>query len=571
MKKHAVCAEANSPPCSHLHEGKAVTYPRGHASLLLRRPHGVTPFITTFSLILFTLLALVATPVYATHATTKVYHLGIFPYMAPRQTIKYYGPIAADMERVLQRVVKLESQRSFTDFTHALALHTYDIALIQPFDYPEVVEKEGYIPLARLSVPLVTQFYVRSDSHYQKIEDLRGTTIAMPPAKAANSRMALRALYDNKLIPGRDIEIRYFNSHDSCLQQVWVGNASACTTAPPPVKVFEKRMQASLRFIYATPPIPHVVFVAEPRVPEEDRRKLQQLILSWGKTEHGREMLKDLGFPPFEAVKAGEYAMMRNYEPLNVMASASAGDARDFVLGIFPYLSSRQLVKNFAPLLPALTRAVEMPVHLRTASSFGSFSDNLVAGKYDIVLVQPFEFERAVNLGYVPLAAMKDPAYASFYVRTDSPYRELREFKGKTIAMAPSESAISRLSRHALRKAGLDPQHDVRIKYVSTHDACLREVQRKAAAACATSPIVLKMLPKDFANGLRKVGETEKMPGVVFLAHERVPEAIRAKLKREILSWPNTKEGREILDSMQFGSFVPVNPDLYKNLSGIGQ
>ena len=521
--------------------------------------------------LVMSLAAMISHAANTNDSSTTSYRLGIFPYMAPRQTIKYYGPIAADLELALHHPVKLESQRSFTDFTHALELHTYDIALIQPFDYPEVVEKEGYIPLARLSVPLVTKFYVRSDSKYHSLADLRGTTIAMPPAQAANSRIALRALYDNHLIPGRDVKIRYFSSHDSCIQQVWVGNASACTSAPPPIKVFEKRMQASLRSIFDTPPIPHVIFVVEPRIPSADRNKLQQRILGWGQEAHGQAMLKNLGFPPFVAVTPGEYDVMHDYAPLTTMATTSGGDDNTLVLGIFPYLSSRQLVKNFAPLLPALSKAIGKPVQLRTASSFGSFSDNLTAGKYDIVLVQPFEFEKSVALGYVPLAAMKDLTSGNFFVNKNSPYKRITDFKGKTVAMAPAESAQSHLGRHALIKAGLTPGVNVTIKYVNTHDACLREVQLGAAAACATSPIVLKMIPRDFANGLRQVGETEKMPGVVFLAHKRVPASMRAKLQHEILSWKDTPQGRKILDSMQFGSFVAVNLELYKNLSDTGQ
>ena len=208
---------------------------------------------------------------------------------------------------------------------------------------------------------------------------------------------------------------------------------------------------------------------------------------------------------------------------------------------------------------------------LRTASSFGSFSDNLAAGRYDIVLVQPFEFEKAVALGYIPLAGMKDLTSGNFFVKKNSAYRHLTDFKGKTIAMTPPGSAQSQLGRHALIKAGLKPGVDVTIKYVNTHDACLREVQLGAAAACATAPIVLKMLPQDFARGLRQIGETEKMPGVVFLAHKRLPASTREKLQREILSWKDTNEGKKILESMQFGSFVPVNPSLYKHLSERGQ
>lgn len=548
-----------------------MTQYRQRIPVFLRGRLTISHVISRIVLALSALLLALPGPANASDKMPHSYRLGIFPYMAPRQTVKFYGPIVAEMERVLRRPVKLESQRSFTDFTHAMTLHTYDIALIQPFDYPQVVEKEGYIPLAQLSVPLVTQFYVRSDSHYHKLNDLRGTTIAMPPAKAANSRMALRALYDNHLIPGRDVEIRYFSSHDSCIQQVWLGIASACATAPPPVKVFENRMHAHLRHIFDTPPIPHVVFVADPRVPAIDREKLKQLIIGLAHTKHGHTILKNLGFPPFAAVKPKEYIVMRHYELQADIMSASAGDKRDLVLGIFPYLSSRQLVKNFAPLLPALTHAVELPVRLRTASSFGSFSDNLAAGKYDIVLVQPFEFERAVQLGYIPLAGMKDWAYGSFFVLKDSPYHHIGDFRGKTIVMPPSESAQSRLGRHTLLRAGLKPNVDVRIKYVNTHDACLREVQRRAAAACVTSPIILKMLPKENVNDMRQVGKTEKIPGVVFLAHKRLSIILRTKLQREILSWNDTRRGRKILDSMQFGNFDLVNPDAYKNLSGWGR
>lgn len=507
----------------------------------------------------------------ASNDSPAAYRLGVLPYMAPRQTIQYYGPLANEMAQVLHRPVKLESQRSFTDFIHTIDLHAYDIALIQPFDYPNVVEKQGYIPLARISTPLVTQFYVRQDSHYHKLEDLRDTTIAMPPAKAANSRMALRALYDKHLIPGRDINIRYFNSHDSCLQQVWVGNVSACASASPPVRVFVKRMKARLRPIYSTPAIPHILFVAEPRVPAEDRARLEKLLIDLNQTERGRAILKNLGFPPFTPVKAGEYAIMRHYQPNSAMAAASAGDSKDYILGIFPYLSSRQQVKNYAPLLPALSRAAGKLVRLRTASDFGKFSDNLSGGKYDIVLVQPFDFNNAVQLGYVPLAGMKELLYGTFFVHKDSAYRQISDLKGTVIAMPPVESAQAHLGRHALMKAGLIPGLDVKIKYMSTHDSCLHEVQRHVAAACATSPIVLKMLPHGFANGLRQIGKTEKMPGVVFLAHQRLPAPVRRKLKRELLSLGDTPEGRTIINAMQLGAFIPVNADEYKNLPELGK
>lgn len=518
--------------------------------------------------LLIALMALLALsePAVAKPASDAVYRLGVLPYMAPRQTIEFFGPVATSMERALGHPVKLQSVLAFADFTEALSRQAYDIALIQPFDYPTVVESLGYLPLAQMSVPLVSQLYVRHDSRYQKLADLRGTTIAMPPAESVNARMTLRALYDNKLIPGRDVEVRYFNSHDSCIQQVWAGLASACGTARSPISVFEQRMQATLRSIYDTPPVPHILFVAHPRVPPEHRARLRETIIGWSQHEDGRALLKNLGFPGFVPVKPAEYAMMRNYDPDLPASTATSRSGKDLVLGVFPFLAPRQLAQNFAPVLPALSKAAEAPMHLRTASNYDVFYQGVARGDYDVVLAQPFEYVNATRAGYLPLARMKEFLQGHFWVREQSVYHKLADFKGTTIAMASADSAQARLGRQALTQAGLKPGRDVTLNYRPSHDSCLREVQRGTAAACVTAPVTLDMLPQDLTRNLRAVGETQRIPGVAFLAHKRLPQATRERLKAEILSWGQSESGRKILLSMALGEFAPVRNGDYQNL-----
>lgn len=498
---------------------------------------------------------------------TKEYVLGIFPYMAPRQTIEFYGPIAAAMEKAIAHPVKLQSQPSFTDFSQALANKSYDIALIQPFDYPEVVEKNGYIPIAQMAVPLVTQLFVRSDSKYQNIRDLIGTTIAMPPAKAANSRMAIRALFDNQLIPGKDVTIRYFNSHDSCIQQVWINNASACGTAQPPITVFEKRMKASLRPIHSTPALPHIIFVASPRLSDAERTKLQELIIGWKDTENGRAILKSLGFAGFMKPRPNEYANLHNYDPEYPQSEGTLlSNSEDFVFGVVPFLAPQQLVKNIAPLLPALSKAVGIPVRMRTSVNFGRFMDDVSSGKFDLILLNPFDYEKASHAGYIPVAGMKDHIQSSFFVKKSSELNQIADLKGKVVAMPPQESAVSRMGRHALLQAGLNPDKDTKISYHKNHDACLNEVKRGTASACVTSEIVVKMLPSKLSGEFRKFGESISVPGVIFMAHKRIPEKVRNKIQSEMLSWKNTETGREINKSLNFGEFVKVNPAEYQAL-----
>lgn len=501
--------------------------------------------------------------------TAAQYRLGIFPYLSPRQTVELYGPMANEMGKALSRSVKLESLPSFTEFTHAMSKKKYDIALIQPFDYTEVVEKYGYIPLARLASPLVTQIFVRDDSRFTNIEDLRGTTVAMPPAQSANARMGQRALIDNNLVPGQGVQVRYFNSHDSCIQQVWIGKASSCVTARPVIAIFENRMHAKLRPIYDSPALPHILFVAHPRVSETDRNKLAQLLIHMQDSEDGRAKLKSLGFPGFVACQAGDYDVMRNYTKTATSKAQQSKLGTSLTLGVFPYFAPRQLASNVAPALPSLTKAAKMPVYLRSAVNFGSFLDNVAAGRYDIILIQPFDYAKATQADYLPLAAMKEKLQGEFFVLENSAFKTPGDFKGKVVALPPAESAQARLGYSALLRAGLQPGNNVKIDYRINHDSCLRQVQRQEAVACVTSPLALKMLPEKITAGLRGIGKTEAIPGVIFMSHKRVPDKIREQIGSEIIHWHDNDDGVKILRTMGFGDFGPVNLKEYRDMPHI--
>jgi phosphonate transport system substrate-binding protein len=525
--------------------------------------------------LIFTVLSGLALPLWAAPQDSQPasYRLGVFPYLAPRQTVEFYGPVAASMEAALKHPVKLESAATFPDFSRALKAHTYDIALVQTFDVLDAVEKYGYVPVAQPAVPLVTQFFVRADSRYQKIEDLRGTTIALPPPMAAIARIALHALDDNKLVLGRDVEVRHFNSHDSCIQQVWAGTASACGTFNHTIEVFEERMHAKLRPIYDAPPVPAVMYVAHARVPAELRAKLQALIIGWSGDEEGRALLKNLNPDGFVAPRLADYAMMRNYAPVataGTKATAEPAGGKQLVFGVFPFLAPRQLAQNFAPALPALAKAAGAGVDFRTAASFDAFRNAMASASYDLVVIQPFDYVAATGHGYLPVAGMKDRLQGTFFVLEQSPYRQMADFRGQVVAMPPADSVQARLGRHALSLAGLEPGRDVTIEYEKTHDSCLQRLQSGVAAACVTAELTLPMLPSALTQGLRAVGRTETVPGVLFMAHKRVPTAVRERLQAEILAWKDGEEGGRILQSIHFGEFVAVKPADYLGMPKLG-
>lgn len=154
---------------------------------------------------------------------------------------------------------------------------------------------------------------MRADSRYRKIENLRGTSLALPPAVSAIARMLRHTLFANKLVPVRDMEVRSCNSHDSRNQQEWAGTAGACGTTRPPISVFEQRMQAKLGAICDTPPIPHVACVAQPCVAVGIRERLQAGMLTWKDSEEGRKILQSLGFGEIAPVNVTDYRRMPKF------------------------------------------------------------------------------------------------------------------------------------------------------------------------------------------------------------------------------------------------------------------
>jgi len=117
----------------------------------------------------------------------------------------------------------------------------------------------------------------------------------------------------------------------------------------------------------------------------------------------------------------------------------------------------------------------------------------------------------------------------------------------------------------ALSKAGLHPGRDVTIDYRKTHESCLLQVQNGEAEACSTAHMALNMVSNKLSQGLRPVGLTEKIPGILFMVHKRVPAKIRKQLQSEIISWNNSDKGRKILRSIHFGEFKLVDNSDYNH------
>jgi phosphonate transport system substrate-binding protein len=247
-------------------------------------------------------------------AADKPYEFGVFPYLPLARIYELYAPMAADFEARLGRPVRFSSKGSYAAFGEELRNETYDIALVQPFDYVDAHDRYGYLPVARRGEALEAVIVVRQESPLANIKDLKGRIVSNPPADAAVSQLTSMAFRDAGIDPESGVNRYYAKNHFACLQSVVIGAADACGTAEQALRTIEKQSPpARFRVLHRTASIPHTLFVAHKRVPQKDRELLLHTVLEWPNTEPGRKILEGGQFVPFVAARDADYEVVRRY------------------------------------------------------------------------------------------------------------------------------------------------------------------------------------------------------------------------------------------------------------------
>ncbi len=251
----------------------------------------------------------------ATDASQEAYTLGVFPYLSAARLEPIYVPVALEMSKTLERPVGFLTSTEFRKFFEKLSQQRFDFALIQPFWYPPAAERFNYLPLVRFEEPLTSMIAVPEDSPVKSIDDLRGKTVATPPAFVPVVHMARRALKDRGLVTGVDLEFRAYKTVDSCFQQVLIGHASACVAPSFALRKIEEKLQVKLRTVLESPSIPNLSLVAHSRIPPAQREKVKDLLLSWdsGATGPSNGLLKEINTRRFVPAIDAEYDVVRSY------------------------------------------------------------------------------------------------------------------------------------------------------------------------------------------------------------------------------------------------------------------
>lgn len=248
---------------------------------------------------------------WAADEAKPAYRFAVFPYLPPREIEKIYSQVAKDFSKVLNHPVVFKTSSSYDSFIDAMVSEQFEFAFVQPFDYVDLADNYGYRPLAARENLLRAVIVVPDNSPIKSWQDLRGKTLAMTPKTAAVSFLMFDELKRQGIEIGKDIKVKHYRSHVSCMQQLKIRKADACSTARPAVRFFQNKMKVKLREIGQSNPVPHSLFIAHPSVSIGKSNLIQRRILEWGRTEEGKQFIKGFRLSMFRKIRDNDYDVVR--------------------------------------------------------------------------------------------------------------------------------------------------------------------------------------------------------------------------------------------------------------------
>jgi phosphonate transport system substrate-binding protein len=222
-----------------------------------------------------------------------------------------YKPLLELLGKELKRPVRVKTVDKYSDFDRGLAEQKYDLVFIHPAQVGlRAVRSGDYIGLATAKgfTDYRARIMVKKDSTLKGIEDLRGKKIGVPSMESITTFMFTATLRELNF-PQPEKAFTATRYQDAVPFMVENNFVEAGVTGSG--KVAKAWVDKGGRVIAETKPVPIKQFLISKRFAEQDRIKVQALLLNLSENEPGKNALAKInmtGFVPWNTEVMNEAA-----------------------------------------------------------------------------------------------------------------------------------------------------------------------------------------------------------------------------------------------------------------------
>ncbi|HYL81121.1 MAG TPA: phosphate/phosphite/phosphonate ABC transporter substrate-binding protein [Candidatus Acidoferrum sp.] len=250
--------------------------------------------------------------------------MAVTPSNIPTELFKASEVFAAELGKKMGLSIKVYMPTDYVGVIEALRNKTADIAFVHPAGYV-FASREAKAQIVAVDVwhgktSYTSRIFVRKDSGFKSLEDLRGKTIAFAdPASTSGYVYPMVLLMKKGLVRNRDPktffkEAMFAGTHEAALLALLNGSVDAVASfdLAPQQYLKEKERVEKVTFIAETDPIPEAGMVVREGLDPALVRKLRDALMAFNAPEY-RPVLKDFyGIDGFAPAKDSDYNSVRD-------------------------------------------------------------------------------------------------------------------------------------------------------------------------------------------------------------------------------------------------------------------
>jgi phosphonate transport system substrate-binding protein len=262
---------------------------------------------------------IVAQPV-EKQANEKKLRVAVAAMISPKETFTYYRKLLDYIGAQLDLKVQLVQRKTYGEINELFAQKQIDLGFICSGPYAAGDEKYGFEVLA---IPQVngSNFYqsyliVHQDSRFQKLEDLRGRVFAFTDPESNTGRLVpVYWLLQQRETPDTFFKKSiYTYSHDNSIMAVSKKLVDGAAIDGHIWEYYNRRNPdntSGTRIIKKSDPFGNPPVVASAHIPEQQRKRIRQVLFSLHLNPNGKKILTELMIDRFIAPEERWYDPIR--------------------------------------------------------------------------------------------------------------------------------------------------------------------------------------------------------------------------------------------------------------------
>lgn len=215
-------------------------------------------------------------------------------------------------------------------------------------------------------------------------------------------------------------------------------------------------------------------------------------------------------------------------------------------LGLFPYVNPAKLIEHHKSFIQHLEMSSGVRIQILTSPDYQTFLQRTRDNEFDIILTAP-HFGRLAEIrdGFQRIAMTRHHVQGVYMVKSDSSIQNMTELKSKRLTIAEPTSLIYRLAEQQLREEyGLENGKNIEIISSGNHNNAIYALIRGESEVTVTGINLYRGFIKTRGPMVRKIGETKKIPGFMFMANRDVSLQLVKRLKDAALDFAATEAGK---------------------------